>query len=1335
MKLLRFDVKNMLRLWSVGILFLLTMSASALHASPAGPERWYFTHFTTDDGLAFNSVTSIAQDSNGFIWFATEDGLSRYDGRSFRNFSKEDLGLDTDFITQLCADGNGNLWIGSNNGASRYDFISDSFIPLDAVSDKGTALRGKVTHICIDDGGRVWMSVNGLGLFSYDPATERLRNFFCEDGRTTLPFNIRTFAIDGNGDFWLSLYFADIWHSDSGLQNIERVEIAGWRENDDIVSMERSAPGRIILSSWKNGLGEFDCKKRSFRQYLAYGAGQRPKNMHYDRNNRRVWAATTRGLCMYDLNTGDTTCLASNVQDGFSLSGDNITAVFMDASDGLWAASLSSGLNYASEYHKNFRKYYMADGENLAGSFVMDIAEDSSGRIWLASENRGLLYLDPADDALHFFRSTLPTNIRSLCSDGDDLWIGSWGDIWRLDTRTGRVSHCCEMRDNAHRLYRTSSGDILLGYPLGLMRYDRDRGDFVPVSDFDGMYVTGMVETFGGELWVSTYADGIFRYDFSGTRELAHYGYGEQGSRHIPVDKFMCVYEDSKGGVWAGSYGEGFLRYDRPTDSFSRYDSAGALPSRIAYSMVEGQDGRMWVATSRGIVSFTYPSSDFRTWTTADGLLDNMVEGHTALVTADGTIYFSSNNGLVRFNPERFFSVNRIPPLVLTDFMVNDMTVRPGNGSPISENIDLTREIVLQHSQNSFGAGVSLLGMASPASAECLYMLEGYDDGWQHLGGAGHFRYTNVPAGTYTLRVKGVDGNGIWNEAHPPLKIVVKEVFYRTTAAYIVYVLLFLILLAVIIRLSYRMAVNRERKSREKERIAREQELFHEKISFFYNIIHEIKTPLTLIRTPLQNIMSAGDLDAELRDDLTVIGNNTDYLDRLVKELLDFVRIEENGWVLEYRKVDVVEKLDFLKFNFQETVRTKNIAISFEHSGPHAEIWVDEAALLKILNNLLHNAVKYAETYIRISLVTDPDGITVSFRNDGPAIPPGRREEIFKPFVQYSDERHPYSQSFGIGLPLARNLAQMHGGSLTLGDEPGCTDFILRLPYNADKASAPETVGPQPSPSDESVQGQLRILVVEDNEDLSAYLSRKLSASYRVVTASSAEQAVTLLEQNDIDIVLTDIALGGMSGIELCRRITSDFATSHIPVVILSAISSAKAKIACMESGASLYIEKPFSLDYLLGSLEVIAKKRDSLKTAHLSGQRVRQQEFDITTGDEDFLAKIDSLIMENLSDTEFGNDELAERLCLSKSTLIRKTKGLLGTTPNDYIRTKRLNIAAAMLSKGSCRINEVCYAVGFNTPSYFTKCFKRQFGMQPAEYMKERSQESQTASGLQGVL
>ena len=1326
----------MLKVWSAGILFLLTVAVS--EASATLSERWYFTHFTTEDGLPFNNITSITQDSNGFIWIATEDGLSRYDGRSFKNFSKHELGLGSDFITFLCPDRDGNLWIGSDNGACRYDFLHDRFIPLDMPSDKGTGVRGKVTHIFIDPDSIVWMSVNGLGLFSFNQQSGELKNFFCENGRTTLPFNIRTFVIDGNGDFWFSLYFSDIWHSDGSLQQMERVGMAGWKENDDVVAMERIGQGTILLSSWKNGLCEFDCKRRSFRVLVPPASGRRPKGMFYDSRNRRVWECTTVGLSMYDCNTCGTSLLQANVRDRFSLSGNIVTAAFVDATGGLWAAALSSGLNYASGYHKNFLKYYMADGENLDGCFVMDVAEDASGRIWCASENMGLLYLDPSEDRLHHFSSFLPSNSRCLCCDGNILWIGGWGGIWQLDTRTGRVLQHTQMKDNAHRIYKTSSDEILVGFPLGLMSYDRSSGRFVPIPEFDGMYVTDMVETFGGDLWVSTYADGIWRYPVSGNGEMVHYGSTESGSRHIPVDKFMCIYEDSKGGIWAGSYGEGFLLYDRDLDSFSSYDSQGVLPSRIAFSMVEDMDGRMWVATSRGIVSFKYPSMEFRSYTTADGLLDDMVEGHSALPTSSGDIYFSSNNGLIRFNPGRFFTANVVPPIVITDFTVNDLPVVPGDGGILSENIDRTERIVLQHSQNSFGAGISLLGVASPASAECCYMLEGYDDDWRKLDGSGRFRYTNVPPGTYRLKVKGFDGNTIWNELHPDVEIVVKEVFYRSTAAYVLYVLVGLALILLIVYLSYRAAVTREGKKREKEQAAREQELFHEKISFFYNIIHEIKTPLTLIHTPLQNILSMDGLEKEVRDDLTVIGNNTEYLDKLVKELLDFVRIEENGWVLEYRTVDLVEKIDFLKFNFQETIRTKNISVTFSHEDGHLPISVDEAALLKMLNNLIHNAVKYAESYIAISARQDGEFAEVSVRNDGPAIPPERREEIFKPFVQYSNERQPYSQSFGIGLSLARTLAQMHGGSLVLSDREDCTEFVLRLPLHHAENQSVEADGTgalEPAAEEAPVSDRQLVLVVEDNEDLLAYLVRKLSAYYRVLSAPSAEMALTLIADNEVDIILTDIALGGMSGIELCRKVTSDFETSHIPVVVLSAISSTKTKITCMESGASLYIEKPFSLDYLLGSLEVISKKRSALKAAHVSTGKSAgaPADYDITTSDEEFLAKLDRAILDNLSDTEFGNDSLAEILCLSKSTLIRKTKGLLGTTPNDYIRTKRLNIAAAMLSKGSCRINEVCYSVGFNTPSYFTKCFKKQFGVQPAEYMKDHSAKDVEDESVEG--
>ncbi len=1318
---------NKLTGWAAGMfLCLLPFAVSVECAAYSGDDRWYFSHFTSSDsGLSFNNVNAVSQDSNGFIWISTEDGLNRFDGTSFECYYKEQLGVNTDFITALCPDSEGNMWIGTDDGVTFYSHRNDRFIPLDLVSDKGTTINSKVTQISIDRNGTVWMSVNGLGLFSYYPDTAELKNWFTESGHTVLPANIRSFYIDGNGEFWFALYFSDLWHSDAALKSIEPVRLQGWKSSDDIMAIVRNpADNSVYLAAWQNGLCVADLRKGVVRTIIENRTGFRPTGLALDRD-KGIWLSTTGGLFRYDSVSGTVERFGSSTEDKFSLADENATAVFIDRANGLWVGTLSSGLNYSAEFQRNFDKYYLADNESLKGCYVMDMADDRNGRIWLASEKKGLLYLDTSTGLVHRYRSSiLPESIFSICCDAGDVWLGSWSGIFKLDPRSGRITTYTRglrnnrQRDNKiHKLFKTSSDKILVGTTLGMLEYDPVSDGFAPVDGFEGVYVTGMTESLDGSLWVSSYANGIYKYSLGDRAILAHYDYDEQGNRHLPANKIMSVYLDEDGNLWAGSYGAGIMRYDKERDAFETFDDSVLKNNRIAFSLIRDEDDRIWAATSKGLVSFEYPFEDIRYYTVYDGLLDEIVDGHTAIRTSDGTMYFSSHNGVISFNPRKFHTDNRIPPLMLTDFFIDGNAVKPGTDSPISTNINETESIVLTHRQNSFGFSMVLLGFSSPASNRCFYRLEGYDKDWNHLDGKS-FHYSNVPAGKYRLLVKGIDGNGLWNDSHPAVQIVVKEVFYKSTLAYILYVLFALGLVWGIVRYASTAAVKQERKRSEKAKRQREEELFHEKMSFFSSIIHEIKTPLTLIRTPLDNIMATGGLEGETLKDLEVIGNSTDYLDKLVKELLDFVRIEEHGWVLEYKRIDIIEKIGFLYYNFKETARNKNLNMSFEHTEDKIFISADEASLLKMLNNLIHNAVKYAETFVDIK-VSEKDGfVEVSFVNDGPVIPAERREEIFKPFIQYSAERQPYSQSFGIGLPLARTLAQMHGGSLTLeGGE--YTDFLLRLPVGTVVEETPEPVTEAEKAAEND--GRLTVLVVEDNVELAGYLVRKLSAEYSAVTVPSAEKALELLGKKDIDIILSDIALQGMSGIELCSKVTSDLNSSHIPVVMLSALSSPDVKVKCMEAGASLYIEKPFSLDYLLGSLRVIAGKRESFRNAHLSGKSaVDPNEFAITNTDTKFLKSMEKAIMDNLSDPEFGLEQLAEAMIVSRSTLIRKVKGLLNVTPNEYIKVVRLNIAASMLSNGADRINDVCYAVGFNTPSYFAKCFKKQFGQLPADYMKE---------------
>ena len=491
-------------------------------------------------------------------------------------------------------------------------------------------------------------------------------------------------------------------------------------------------------------------------------------------------------------------------------------------------------------------------------------------------------------------------------------------------------------------------------------------------------------------------------------------------------------------------------------------------------------------------------------------------------------------------------------------------------------------------------------------------------------------------------------------------------------------------------------------------------------MSFFSNIVHEIKTPLTLIRTPLQNILASGECGGEVREDLMVINNNTEYLSQLVKELLDFVKIECHGYMLNCGNLDLIEKIGFLCFNFAETAKDSNLRLTFSHEDEQLFILADEPGLNKILNNLLHNALKYAESYIEVEAKRVGDNAVVSIRNDGPIIPGEHRSRIFEPFVQYGND----AKGVGIGLSLARTLAELHGGQLVLDDNTTCTDFILTLPLR--RAATEPADGEEPTTASEGGQEKPELptlLIVEDNTDLSAYLKRKLQGEYRIFTAATAERALELLRQQEADLILSDIALNGMSGLELCKRVCADFETSHIPVILLSALSSTRSKVVGMESGASLYIEKPFNMEYLQACIRNILDKRSAMKNAFRSKvMPLAAHLYNLPHSDEEFLSRLDAIILANISDPSFSNEQLAEAFFLSKSTLNRKIKGLLDTTPNDYIRTKRLIVAAQMLTENHCRINEVCYSVGFNTPSYFAKCFKKFYGILPAEYMKEHN-------------
>lgn len=1273
-----------------------------------------FNHLNTgNSGLSFNKVHVIAQDANGFIWMGTADGLDRYDGRAFQVYSAEDMGGGSSFVVSLCADDQGNVWIGTDTGIFRYNYEMDRFEPLDIVSDKGTVVKNKVSKIAIDKNGTVWFTVLHQGLFSYDG--NRLVNWFWEDGHLTLPGGIRSIFIDDNGVFWLALYYDDLYCSDDGLKTIRPACIGkdgAWFRGDDIISISKNnSAGTLLTASNNHGLCEVDPRTRTAKELIPNGEGAIIEAMTQDAGGR-VWLATTRGIWYYNLSDGHSGQIMVDPDNPYGLSDNHVFQVFSDRSGNLWIASYSHGVDYSGFSASLFDKYRSsAEGGSLKGSLFRCMSQDDSGRLWITSEEQGLFYFDRREGTLSRYRSArLPDNLSGLCCDEDDLWIGSFDGMYRLNPDTGhlklysRSDDAAEFKDSKiYRICKTSGGDIYFGTTLGLFHYNRTTDSFHSIPEFNGVFVTDIFEDHTGKVWLSTYADGVFSFRPSdSSSEIIHWSRTREGNYYIPSDKIMSLKEDREGRIWLASFGAGFMMKEQDGQSFRTFNknNVPGLPSDVFYTIEEDSAGNVWLSSNKGLIAFNPDNGLLGTFSEADGLIDNEFNYHSSFRCADGRLLFGSANGIVHFRPQQVLESSTSSAVILTEFRVDDERVQPSRKDAyLSTHIEKTRRIVLKPTVHSFGFKAATPGPGMMSGQAISYRLDGYDPEWRNAGPNGEIRYENVPPGHYRLYVHSRD-----DQSHPPLDIIVRKKIYKTTLAYVLYGILLVLSLT---WFTLRMKRNAKRRA--------DRELYQEKLSFFASVIHEIKTPLTLIKTPLQNITSTGAIDPSAADDLAVINNSTDYLNKLVKELLEFIQVEKHGYVLEYKEVDLVERIDFLCFNFSEAAKHKSLELNFEHKEASLPIGVDESALNKILTNLIDNAVKYAETFVRIRAERDGDKMIILFSNDGPAIPEDQRKEIFKPFVHFS-RNESYSQSFGIGLSLARNLAQLHDGTLVLDDNPRETCFRLTLPL-IEVAAAKEGES-----EDDEIIGKDSslplLLIVEDNSDLLGYLRNKLSEEYRILTASTEEKAMSLLSKNEVNIILTDISLPGKSGVELCREVKADLATAHIPVVILSAISSSETKVHCLESGASQYIEKPFDLEYLKVCLKTEIERLMTLRRSALGSGDTPVV---VSGTDMDFVDRLNHIIQDNISQPEISNEMLANALYVSKTTLIRKVKGLLGTSPGDYVRTYKLNLAAQMLQSEGCRISDVCYAVGFNTPSYFAKCFKKQFGVLPVEYMKQK--------------
>ncbi len=1309
------------------ILTFIIIAFMTLHAAAS-----LYRSYQTDDGLSHNGVWAVMQDSRGFLWFGTNDGLNRFDGLNFKVYRRVDndsLSLGNNFIHCLLETSDGNILIGTKEGLYSYNPDRDDFRHVSLDGHRFGDDRNSIHCLVTDKSGHLWVGCYGQGVYRLDPQLHVVRHY----GGKQLPSRFVTaMATDISGAIWIGTDNAGIFRLDPATGKTTPTPVSG----ENIQTIYRQNDNTLWIGTLTDGLFHFDPRSNTVRRITHTTSSTAPVHdikalTPYSPNE--LIMGSENGLLKLDRNAHT----LRPFDDGNSydnLPDKSIFAITRDNEGGLWLGTYFYGVCYLSPRINAFSYYEVGHHDRnraRTNKIVNRIVEVSDGNIVLASSGNGINTFNPATrDMSTFPVNGLSDNIQGTMANGNELWISDYdrgiivagypsGNITATyTTANGLPSNVVNV------MYRASNGRIYAGTSRGAAVFDGMK--FNRINELQSAAVMKILEDYEGNLWFATHFHGLYRMSPDG--RFINYVHRTGNPKTVPGNNLNNIFLDSRGKLWIGTEGEGLALFNPSTGKVERRftEALGGLPSNIIYSTQEDMNGNIWVSTGGGLVKISADDYSIRDFRYLENLLKIHYTHNSSLRSGKGDmLYFGGSGGFIAFDPASIRKNDIVPAVRITDFFVNGLRDK--------RKPDGDSEIELASSESTFGFDVACLSYLSPEQNRIAYRLKGFDETWKTLPGTErHIEYMNIPAGRYILQIKGANNDGVWSEPIE-LKLAVKRPFMLSNAMIVVYVLLFGMAMYLLKR---RIDASHRRKM-VKFSHAKEKELYEAKIGFFTNIAHEIRTPLSLISAPLDTILKSGDGNERTRRNLVVMKSNVQRLLELINQLLDFRKVESQLMRLSFTRCNASEIVEGICSRYEEFTGLHGIRLDRSGIQPGIECVLDPEAFEKIVGNLMSNAMKFADKRITVSMHLDREGqaLRLEIADDGPGIKEKDIKRIFESFYQVDDHgKHPGS---GLGLPLARSLARMHDGEISVESEYGHgSRFILTIPttLQADTQEHVRTSGTQstdengPADSDAASGTEDRnmptVLIVEDNDQLRSFIADNLSDAFNTLSASNGVEAFAILENRNVDIIISDIMMPDMDGIELCRAVRGNPTFSHIPVILLSAKTDIETKVEGLNIGADAYIEKPFSIEQLRAQASSILESRRRLREnfikSPLDFYQKPHTEDTREAENAEFVKKLNDLILENLTNEDFNIDGLARMFLMSRSNFHKRVKGVTGKTPNDYIRIVRLSKSAELLATGRYQIVEVCYMVGFNTPSYFSKCFFEHFGKLPKDYIND---------------
>lgn len=1343
------------------VIYLFFLCLGMHSAFSETPEQITFSYISINEGLSQSTVFSIDQDKRGNMWFATYDGVNKYDGYAFTVYqhNEDDPNSIANDISRIVkTDSQGRVWIGTRDGLSRYDEEKDIF-----------------QNFFYEKNGK-HLQVNGIeeispeqllistpeGLIMFDIKESK---FIDDSFSTAMHKTIASTLYRQDDQIYIGTSTDGLYTYSITQKTFEKViPILGTKQ---IQAILQQSPTRIWVATEGAGLFLINPKTKEIKNYLHSPSNPKSISSNYIRSlamdsQNRLWIGTFNDLNIYHEGTDSFASYSSNPVENGSLSQRSVRSIFMDSQGGMWLGTYFGGLNYYHPIRNRFKNIRNIPYKNsLSDNVVSCIVEDKDKNLWIGTNDGGLNLYNPITQRFTSYtlqedesaRGIGSNNIKAVYVDEKKslVYIGTHaGGLSILHRNSGQVENFNQrnsqlVNENVYAILPDGEGNLWLGTLSALVRFNPEQRSFTTIEkEKDGTPVVSKQIT-------TLFRDSHKRLWIGGEEGLSVFkqeGLDIQKASILPVSNVTklftnCIYEASNGVIWVGTR-EGFYCFNEKDKQIKRYNTTNGLPNNVVYGILEDSFGRLWLSTNRGISCFNPETEKFRNFTESDGLQSNQFNTASYCRTSVGQMYFGGINGITTFRPELLLDNPYTPPVVITKLQLFNKVVRPDDETGIlTKNISETKRITLKSWQTAFSIEFVVSNYISGQHNTFAYKLEGYDKEWYYLTDSRTVSYSNLPQGTYQFLVKAANSDGKWNPIPTALEIIVLPIWYKTWWALLIFFATFAGFITFVFRFFWMrksMEAQLEIERRDKEH---QEEINQMKMRFFINISHELRTPLTLILTPLQEIINKIS-DRWTRNQLEYIQRNANRLLHLVNQLMDYRRAELGVFELKAKKGNAHQLIQDNFLFYDKLARHKKITYTLHSELEDKEVLFDANYLELIVNNLLSNAFKYTESgqSITVTLKEENGWLLLQVSDTGIGIPINKQGKIFERFYQIESEH----VGSGIGLSLVQRLIELHHGRIELDSEEnkGST-FSVYLPQDLsvykpselasnDEQNEEEQVYSTNSKAmyfidtekveNESVESGDKkrgtILIVEDNNEIRRYLSNGLADLFNTLEAGNGEEALEKLKDNEVDVIVTDVMMPVMDGIKLCKNVKQNIRTCHIPVIILSAKTDIKDQMEGLQMGADDYIPKPFSLAILTTKIQNMMRTRRRMLDKYAKSLEVEPEKITFNAMDEALLKRAMAIVEKNMDNIEFSTDEFAREMNMSRSNLHLKLKAITGESTIDFIRKIRFNEAAKLLKDGRYTVAEVSTMVGFNTPSYFATSFKKYFGCLPTEYIKK---------------